>query len=218
MLASPNHLTHLLPNHLIVFTRYPQPGTAKTRLIPELGAEGAAQVSRQLTEHTLAQIAQLPQQAAIAVTIAFAGGSVSQMQQWLGGNWQYVPQTGEDLGDRMANAMQAAFAVGAQRVLIIGTDCPALTPVLLSQALQALNQVDLVLGPAVDGGYYLMGVRQFNPAIVEGVAWSTDVVLAQTLAIADHLGWTTYLLPTLQDIDYPADLAVWRAIDGGRAR
>ena len=108
-------------NHLIVFTRYPQPGTAKTRLIPALGAEGAAQVSRQLTEHTLAQITQFCQQDAIAVTIACAGGSVSQMQQWLGQHWQYVPQTGEDLGDRMAKAMHAAFAGGAQRVLIIGT-------------------------------------------------------------------------------------------------
>lgn len=205
------------PHHLIVFTRYPEPGTAKTRLIPALGAEGAAQISRQLTEQTLAQITQLCQQQAIAVTIAFAGGSISEMQQWLGRlwweqPWQYVPQMGADLGDRMATAMQAAFVEGAQRVLIIGTDCPDLTPALLCQAFQALDQVDLVLGPAIDGGYYLIGMRQYNPAIVQGIAWSTDAVLSQTLAIADSLGWTRHLLPTLQDIDNPADLAAWRAI------
>ena len=199
-------------NHLIVFTRYPQPGTAKTRLIPELGAAGAAQVSRQLTEHTLTQVSRLCEQAAIAVTIAFAGGDVFQMQQWLGAHWQYVPQTGADLGDRMATAMRVAFAEESQRVVIIGTDCPALTPALLSQAFQTLKQTDLVLGPAVDGGYYLIGIRQFDPAIVAGIAWSTDLVLSQTLAIAASLGWTTHLLPTLQDVDHPADLAVWHAI------
>lgn len=194
---------------LIVFTRYPEPGKAKTRLIPALGEEGAAALSRQMTEHTLGQVRSLQGQASIAVEIRFAGGTVEQMQQWLGQEWIYTPQGEGDLGNRLTRSLQAAFAAGVERAIVIGTDCPELNAVLLEKAFQALGTHELVLGPARDGGYYLIGMNRLMPELFEGIAWSTSTVLQQTLDIAKTLKLAIAQLPMLSDVDYPEDLAIW---------
>ncbi len=207
----------LTPNHLIVFTRYPTPGTAKTRLMPALGAAGAATVSRQLTEHTLTQIhtcqLQFPD---LQVEIRFAGGTREQMVDWLGSSWGYTPQGDGDLGDRLARAVPAAIAAGATRIVMVGTDCPELDAACLQQAFHALTTHDLVLGPALDGGYYLIGVRHDWPALFHNIAWSTAAVCAQTIAIGQQLGLAIAHLPTLADIDEPADLAIWERVQATR--
>ncbi|MBD3883161.1 TIGR04283 family arsenosugar biosynthesis glycosyltransferase [Phormidium tenue FACHB-886] len=203
---------------LILFTRYPQPGTTKTRLIPALGPEGAAALQRQMTEHTLKQVRQLMAQSLTAVEIWFAGSSADtesdrlQMQQWLGAGWDYCAQGTGDLGSRMAQAFEAAFAKGADRVVIIGTDCPQLDADRLSEALQQLQSHDLVLGEATDGGYYLIGLRRFVPELFVGIDWSTERVLQQSLAIAEQQKLAVGLLAPLTDIDRPEDLPIWAAV------
>jgi hypothetical protein len=201
---------------LIIFTRYPEPGKAKTRLIPALGEAGAAALHQQMAEHTIrqAQTLQLQQSAGrkLGVEVRFAGGDRDLMQQWLGANWMYTGQGEGDLGDRMARSFQSAFSSGVQQVIIIGTDCPDLNAPLLATAFHTLHQQDLVLGPASDGGYYLIGLRRLIPQLLTGIAWSTATVLEQTLAIAEELNLAIALLPILSDVDYPADLKIWDRI------
>jgi uncharacterized protein len=204
-------------DRLILFTRYPTPGTAKTRLIPALGAEGAAALQWQMTEHTLRQVRKLlalrwhlPRES-LSVEIHFTGDKAA-IQTWLGDNWDYRPQAKGDLGDRLIHAFQSAFDQGMERVVIIGTDCPGLDAYGIEQAFQALEQQDLVLGDALDGGYYLVGLRRSHPDLFVGIEWSTNVVRAQTIAIAQRLGLSIARLPMLADVDYPEDLPVWEAL------
>lgn len=202
-----------MTERLIIFTRYPRPGKAKTRLIPALGAEGAATLQRQMTEHTLAQVRNLA--SSISIEIWFADGDRSaqgQMQNWLGSEWVYQSQGEGDLGDRLITASQTAFATGMERVVIIGTDCPGLDADRLTQAFQALQDHDLVLGDATDGGYYLIGLRRSIPELFKGINWSTSAVRQQTVAIANQLKLTVAHLPALSDIDYPGDLPIWQAV------
>lgn len=212
-------------DRLIVFTRYPLAGKAKTRLIPAIGAEAAAVLQRQMTEHTLRQawIWQMGvENAAGSVTVWFARFEASeaidqqQMQDWLGTQWCYQPQAAGDLGDRLIQAIQSAFAAGMQRVVTIGTDCPGLDASRMRQAFAALNRADVVLGPAIDGGYYLIGLRRLVPELFQGIAWSTETVLQQTVAIADRLGLSVAYLEPLADVDRPEDLAVWRSVQQTR--
>lgn len=203
--------------HLIVFTRYPQPGKAKTRLIPALGAESAADLQRQMTEHTLKQVQTLIDRRPLSAEIWFAGTDTpeidrQQMQNWLGSKWHYCPQPSGNLGTRMAHAVQTAFASGASRVVVIGTDCPGLVAEKLVQAFQVLETHDLVLGPAADGGYYLIGLSQFVPALFADIAWSTCDVLQQTVEAAKQANLSIGYLATLTDIDRPEDLPTWQAV------
>jgi uncharacterized protein len=128
------------------------------------------------------------------------------MQDWLGVEFDYQIQGEGDLGDRMARSFEAGFVAGYDRIVIIGTDCPQIDPDLIREAFGELQQQDLVLGVAADGGYYLIGLSRMIPAIFQDIAWSTDLVLAQTLAIADRLSVSYHLLRMLSDIDRPEDL------------
>jgi rSAM/selenodomain-associated transferase 1 len=199
---------------LIVFTRYPEPGRVKTRLIPALGEAGATTLHRQMAEHTLERSRQL----GCPVEVWFEGGTVPQMAEWLGEDLGYRRQPAGDLGDRMAGAMQDAMERGYEAVVIIGTDCPGLDRELLGQAFGALGDKDLVLGPAVDGGYYLIGLGRLVPELFrwqslfekESISWSTAEVFRQTDEIAANLGLQRAYLATLGDVDRPEDLAVWQ--------
>jgi uncharacterized protein len=203
-------------DRLILFTRYPEAGKAKTRLIPALGAEGAAALHRQMADHTSLQVQALQSRHSLCVEVRFAGGNRDLMQCWLGTDWMYTVQGEGDLGDRMGRSFQSAFTSGVDRALIIGTDCPDLDASLLNQALCELQQHDLVLGPASDGGYYLIGLRRWIPQLFVGIAWSTASVLERTLAIAAELNLSVALLPILSDVDYPADLKIWQRITANR--
>ena len=188
---------------LVIFTRYPVPGQAKTRLIPAIGAEHAAQLQRHMTQQTItmAKACQVPLQ------IRFYGGTPAQMQSWLGDDLDYQPQGEGDLGAKMHNAFQKGFKQGHDRVVIIGTDCPFIDRKLIHQAFEHLNTHDLVLGPATDGGYYLIGLRKLFPELFESITWSTNTVRSKTIAIAQANNISYALLPELSDIDLPEDLA-----------
>jgi len=191
---------------LIVFTRYPEPGKTKTRMIPALGAEGAARLQRQLTEDTLVQVKELTALSPLSVEVHFSGGTEQLMQAWLGSDFVYQPQTEGDLGTRITSAFAASFAAGMTRVVIIGIDCPDLKADLMVQAFEALEQCDVVLGPAEDGGYYLIGLKRMIDSLFVGISWGTSQVRQQTLEIAHKLNLAIAFLPLLNDIDRPEDL------------
>jgi uncharacterized protein len=198
---------------LIIFTRYPVPGETKTRLIPALGAVGAANLHSQMAQHTVNQARKLSAIDLIAIEIHVAGDRDSQdLTNWLGADLVYQVQGSGDLGERMARSLSLAFAAGHNRVIIIGTDCPSLEPNLLKLAFQKLRDRDLVLGPAIDGGYYLIGLRRFMPELFVGINWGTAEVFQQTVDIANKLGLSMGNLPPLTDIDRPEDLPVWEQI------
>lgn len=210
----------------MIFMRFPEAGKTKTRLIPRLGAEGAAVLQRQMSEYTIAQVERLDR--AVSLEIHYAGGTRQQMQDWLGGDRVYRQQGEGDLGERLKAAFEVAFGDRVDCAIAIGIDCPDLSAELLNQAFEQLRFNDLVLGKAADGGYYLIGLRclsdsQQHPQsqakdticnlewgqLFEGITWGTERVLAQTVTIAKKLGYAIAYLPLLHDVDYPEDLRVW---------
>ncbi|MGF1479174.1 MAG: TIGR04282 family arsenosugar biosynthesis glycosyltransferase [Cyanophyceae cyanobacterium] len=194
---------------LLIFTRYPEPGKTKTRLIPALGEAGAANLQQQMTQHTLKQAKELRSQRPLSIQVYYAGGSSTVMQAWLGPDLTYCQQGVGDLGQRMKQAFQSALAAGMERVVAIGTDCPDIDAAILAKALTALKQHDLVLGPAEDGGYYLIGLKRLVPELFTGIDWGTETVLRSTQHIAQTLGLTVYSLRLLNDVDRPEDLSIW---------
>ena len=194
---------------LIIFARYPELGKVKTRLIPALGAEISTLIYKQMTEHTLEQARTLRFLRSISIEVWFAGGSDSQMKDWLGDDLDYQSQSTGDLGDRLSYAVQMAISKGSDSVVIIGTDCPDLDTETLDLGFRALQQGDLVLGPANDGGYYLIGLKRFIPELFSGIPWSTSEVLQETVKNSEKLGLKISYLPYLTDVDTAKDLAVW---------
>ena len=194
-------------DRLILFSRYPEPGRAKTRLIPLLGPEQAAAVQREMTAHTVRTARCLAARIGAVVEVRFDGATKSRMRQWLGRGLGYQLQGEGDRGRRIARAFNDAFALGDRRVVIIGCDSPELDARLLGRAFEALDQVDLVIGPARDGGYYLVGLRAPAPELFREIAWGSEHVLEQTLRGASRQDLT--LLPELDDVDRPEDLRIW---------
>jgi len=197
---------------LMIFTRLPAAGRTKTRLIPALGAEGAAELQRQMTLHTVQCARRAARDGGLDMEIHHAGGQAEDFRRWLGPDLNYQCQMEGDLGRRMAQAFATAFQAGRPAAVLIGCDCPQLDENLLGRAFQALTERQLVLGPALDGGYYLIGLGQDCPELFQGVAWGTDRVRAETLRIADGKGLTVKLMEPLSDVDRPEDLPVWRAV------
>jgi len=192
---------------IIIFTRFPEPGLTKTRLIPVLGPEGACRLHRELTEKIVAQVQQLKKNYPLLIEIHFSGGSREQMAGWLGQDFEYVIQAEGDIGVRMRLAFQKAFRQGWERVVLIGSDLPDLTPAIIRESFDRLTSHDLVLGPARDGGYYLIGLKADRPELFgSSIIWGSEEVLKNTLITADQLGLSTALLARLRDVDRPEDL------------
>jgi rSAM/selenodomain-associated transferase 1 len=205
-----------MSDRLLVFTRYPRPGAVKTRLVERLGAEGAAQLHRELTEHTLHRVEQGTTFGTFEAEVRFTGATPQEMEQWLGTHRRYVDQGDGDLGARLERAFADAYAQGSNRVVVIGTDCPDLSPGILARAFDLLIHTDLVVGPALDGGYYLLGIR--HPAwdrarrLLSDMPWGTDAVLTETVRRAQATGLELARLDFLSDVDRPEDLIVWERI------
>ncbi len=195
---------------LVIFTRYPEAGKTKTRMISALGADGAAKLQQEMTEHTLNTAKKLKFCHDLAIEVHFVGGNKQSMTAWLGQEIKYIPQVSGDLGYRMHSAFKHTFSLDNQRVVIIGTDCPDLNQVILKDAFDSLHKQDLVLGRAQDGGYYLIGLNHPIPQLFENINWGTEQVLTQTQAIAQQLNLKVNYLPYLSDVDRPEDLAIWQ--------
>jgi len=197
---------------IIVFTRYPEPGTTKTRLAKATGDKGAAAIQKKLTEQTLSQVRLLLHLSTAEVSIAFEGGSLEQMRKWLGFDFNYQAQGCGDLGQRMADAFAAAFKRGYARIVIIGTDCPGLQAAHLMHAFELLDRKDLVLGPAADGGYYLIGLKRVVEPVFAGIEWGRETVLAETLQRIQSDGLTCSTLPLWYDVDDARGLSLLRTL------
>lgn len=191
---------------LVVFAKAPLAGLAKTRLIPALGAEGAARLARRLLVQTLAQA----MQAQVGpVELCMSPGP--EDAAWHGvqrpDGVSCVDQGEGDLGARMARAvLRVTAGPHGQPILLMGTDCPQLTAGILRDAAVQLARQDAVLIPVADGGYVLLGLRAPCPALFRDMAWSTPAVAAETLRRLAGLGLRVWIGPTLNDIDEPADL------------
>ncbi len=187
------------------------PGFAKTRLIPALGPEGAAQLHRRLTEHAVDVARAAGAGMGAGITVCFTGAARRDFRSWLGDDLTYTAQPSGDIGVRTRQAFLSAFRNGAQRVVAFGTDIPDLSAAILLQAFAALREHDVVLGPATDGGYYLIGMKRDRPELFTGVDWGTERVCAQTRAAIARQGLSVAEVPTLSDVDLPEDAAVLRA-------
>ncbi len=193
--------------HVLLFARYPVPGRAKTRLVPALGAEAAARLHRRMTEEAV----QAARALRATVTVCCTGAPRRAFRAWLGPGPGYEPQASGPLGRRLRFAFESAFRRGAMRAVAAGCDVPGLTPGLLRRAFDALGEKDAVLGPAADGGYYLIGMASPHPALFEGVDWGTGRVAAQTRDALRRAGLPWAELPEHADVDRPEDLAHLRA-------
>ncbi len=180
--------------------RAPEAGQCKSRLVPALGPVGAARLARRLLDHTVREV--MSAGLAPGVLCCHPGTGHPAFAQQRLERW---PQEGADLGARMLAAAKRALRQ-CEGVLLIGTDCPALSADYLGRALDALQRADLVLGPAEDGGYVLAGLKRAEPALFQGIPWGGDQVLESTLQRARALAWKVALLDPLWDVDRPSDL------------
>lgn len=199
-----------MKNKLIIFTRYPEAGHAKTRLIPALGAEGAANLQRRMTELIVQTALILEEKIPLENEIRFAGGSNNKMVKWLGLDLNFHPQGNGDLGEKMSRAFTESFGDGFRQVVIIGADCPNISTAILATAFKKLADHDLVLGPATDGGYYLIGLSAPRPRLFDNLPWGNNRVLLETLALAERYNLSFFLLEELSDVDRPEDLKNFR--------
>lgn len=202
---------------IIIFAKVPLPGFAKTRLIPALGAQGAADLALRMLDSTLMAACDAdigPVELCVSPAIEDACWHEISLPSRVKTSSQGVG----DLGQRLARAAQRALASG-QPLLLIGTDCVEICPQLLQQAAQRLQKHDAVIYPSADGGYALLGLRRFDHTLFDGIPWSTAQVCQQTTTRIQDLGWQLAQGDTLHDIDEPADLALlpphWRIADHG---
>lgn len=189
---------------LIIFAKAPKPGFAKTRLIPKLGAEGAAQLAEQLLQHTLA-IAQATHFGTVELCVTPCPPEPAFKAIAKARNLILSCQTTGDLGHRMAAAF-AARLEHTPKVLLIGTDTPGLTAKMLHDASDLLNTHDAVFIPALGGGYAMIGLRKYHPALFSNIPWSTEAVMAKTRATLQQAELSWAELEALADIDEPQDL------------
>lgn len=187
------------PVRLVLFTRYPVPGTAKTRLIPTLGPDGAALVHKKLTERTV----EILRQTGASVEIHYSGGDDQTLTAWLGDDLSYVPQPTGDLTARLLAAIHPG------PVIFLGSDTPDLTVDHVVAAQRALQRSEVVIGPADDGGYYLIGLQKPHSFLFEDMRWSTEHVMPDTLARLQQRGMRYEILEILHDCDRPEDLDRW---------
>ncbi len=166
-----------------------------------MGDENALLVYKLLLKHTFSLVQYSP-----APVYIYYADDVVQDDLWKGNHIIKKKQQGTDLGRRISNAFSDVFLAGHQKVIIIGSDCYELTTAIMIEAFTALEQKDVVIGPAADGGYYLLGLNKFIPEIFENIAWSTSTVKDETIQILQENNYFFSLLQTLTDVDEEKDL------------
>jgi uncharacterized protein len=187
---------------LIIFYRNPQAGTVKTRLAATLGDEKALEIFVKLSLH----IRDITENLTVVDKIVYYSDAIEQGDLWNETAYLKALQRGDDLGARMKNAFAEGFRSGYTSVCIIGTDCYELTEEVLARSFEALKTADAVVGPARDGGYYLLGMKKPFPELFDNKPWSTDAVFRKTIEDLDQLGLKYAILPVLRDVDTEDDV------------
>ena len=191
-------------NTLLIFIRNAQLGKVKSRLARSVGDEEALRIYHILLEKT--------RRAALDVQVErwlFYSDFIDTNDDWPETDFQKKIQCSGDLGERMEQAFRVAFGAGVKKAVIIGSDCPELTGEMLQTAFEKLDEADFVLGPVPDGGYYLLGMKQLEPSVFQGIEWSTETVLARTLEKIEAARKSYVLLPLSPDVDTEED---WLAV------
>ncbi|MEM8917380.1 MAG: TIGR04282 family arsenosugar biosynthesis glycosyltransferase [Pseudomonadota bacterium] len=188
---------------LVLFSKFPAPGAVKTRLIPALGAAGAAALHGQLAQHCFNIISAAAKTGGAICEVRYSGAEESAFREWLGHDGRFLAQSEGDLGDRLRQAAEPL------PYIFFGADTPDLNAEIILEAIAALDQHDVVIGPAEDGGYYLVGAKRELPGLFDKMPWSTADLLDKTLEYLHQIGITPGLLQTLRDCDRPEDLVHW---------
>jgi hypothetical protein len=191
---------------LAVMLKVPGAIEVKSRLAKSIGVEQALKAYRLIVETFLAQ---LPVESLreIYYTPVQAG---REIKGWLGGHYTYYHQSEGDLGNRLAAACEESIGRGAEAAVLMGGDCPYIDQSVIEEAAEGLNKKDVVIGPTLDGGYYLIACKQSIPDLFKGIKWSTDSVFLDTLERIKTLGLSVFILNPLEDVD---DLASWQRAD-----
>ncbi len=186
---------------LLVFAKNPEAGKVKTRLAATMGNEAALAVYNQILTYTVSVTQYLP-----VDKFVYYSNYIGQEDIWNSEHYYKEIQQGADLGERMKNAFASTFIKGYDKVVIIGTDCPGISEDIIRDAFGHLQRCDVAIGPAKDGGYYLLGMRQLHSKLFENIQWSTNTVLNDTIKKCNELHLTYHLSPVLIDIDEEKDL------------
>ncbi|MBL4706410.1 MAG: TIGR04282 family arsenosugar biosynthesis glycosyltransferase, partial [Flavobacteriales bacterium] len=184
-----------------VFVKNSELGLVKTRLAKTVGDENALRIYKALIQKTKEVILNVSAQKSI-----YYSSYIDDYDQFDPKDFAKRLQMGDDLGERMKNTFEAAFNQGAEKAIILGSDCWQLRTDIIDQAFDALDRSDMVIGPAEDGGYYLLGMKKFIPEVFEDKEWSTSNVLVDTLLDIQKKGMTREILETLSDVDFEEDL------------
>ncbi len=198
---------------LVVMIKYPEPGKVKTRLGREIGMDNAARLYKDFVSRLLATCSKI---SCKTVLSCHPGRPVSDYRKWLGDEYLFIVQQGKDLGMIMQDSFEQAFDQGFSGVILLGSDIPHLPGDYIEKAINKLERSDLVIGPALDGGYYLLGInkKSFNDRIFKEIPWSTSRVFARTLKVIEDNNLTRFILPCLRDIDTLDDLNAFRKNQG----
>ena len=195
---------------LLVFCKAPILGECKTRLARHIGVHAALEAHVTLVHDTLARLQSLAMR-----KVLWSSAPSKKVQTWAQDHgFDYAVQEGTDLGARMAHALAVTLAEGARSACLVGTDCPPVTAAYVQQALAKLSQADAVLGPAEDGGYGLIAVRETVPRVFDDIHWGSEHVLAQTVSAALTQDLTFELLDTIWDVDEIEDWVRYQALIG----
>jgi rSAM/selenodomain-associated transferase 1 len=193
---------------LLFFVRNPEGETVKSRLAVTAGKTVALELYKNFIFDMLATLEKRPSP---LYCCFYPEDALTDIQRIIGTQYQYLPQKGDDLGARMTHCFRTAFSQDFQRVVLIGSDLPDLPGEIIDEAFGSLEDVDSVIGPTIDGGYYLIGFKKesFTPEIFNGITWSTEIVLQKTLAILKHHKRIVHQLPRWRDIDTLEDLRLF---------
>jgi rSAM/selenodomain-associated transferase 1 len=190
---------------LLFFVKYPEKGRVKSRLSAVIGNDAAVNLYKQLATQMFSNI----KRGTFPFYISFYPENAEKaMKEWFGSEFLYLPQNGKDLGERMKNGFIEAFEMGFQRVVLIGSDILDLPLEFIEEAFKSLEKKDVVIGPAYDGGYYLVGFKKktFSPRVFEEMTWGTETVFDKTMKVLKQLKKRVHTLPYRRDIDTLEDL------------
>jgi rSAM/selenodomain-associated transferase 1 len=191
-------------NLLGVFAKYPEPGKVKSRIAREIGEEEAARIYRSLAERVFKETT--PAERGYGRIVFYHPHTLKAgFEKWLPGE-RLILQRGRDIGEKMENALRDLFALGAEKAAVVGVDIPDLDRDIIKQCYIELDSSDVVMGPALDGGYYLIGMKKLHPEIFRGIPWSSGQVYEATIEILHRLQLSVSTLNRLSDVDTVEDL------------
>ena len=194
---------------IIVFTRFPVEGKVKTRLAKNMGNKFAVSFFRACAEHTFKELLKVEEMGSDLFLFCSEENEIEQVMKWVGNNFNYYSQQGADLGLKMYNAFDTVFKRGYKNVIIIGTDAPDVSMNIIQSAISVLDNYSVVIGPANDGGYYLLGFKSKLIDLFSGIEWSTNSVFDNTIKKLNNSKVNYFVLDELTDIDTLEDLQNW---------